>query len=348
MTLERYSQIPTRTAPDEQELPLGVLQRGHKAMVIGRHFDQQATNLAKQGFLTIYPSSYGQEACQVAAALALEPRDWLFPTYRDSVAILSRGIAPEQVLTLFQGSWHCGFDPATTRTAPHSTPLATHLAHAVGAAMAAKLDGDGTIALALCGDGATSEGDFHEAVNLAAVFNAPVVFLVQNNGYAISVPVAQQLRADTIASKGAGYGVPAVTVDGNNFQDVYGRLTEAVHRARIGDGPTLIEAITYRMSPHTNSDDPARYRSQDEAEQWRARDPIACVRSDLASSGADIADVVDEAENAGRAVAETTRVGVSRLETPEPRELFEHVYMDQPDTLAAQARSLHSRLGDDG
>lgn len=323
-----------------------LLRSAHRAMVVGRHFDQQATNLAKQGYLTVYPSSLGQEACQAAAALVLRAQDWLFPTYRDSVAMLTRGIAPEQVLTLFHGSWHCGFDPSAHRTAPHSTPLATHLAHAVGAAMAARLEGDGVIALALCGDGATSEGDFHEALNLAAVFQAPVVFLVQNNGYAISVPVDRQLHADSIASKGAGYGIPSITVDGNDFLDVYAALNTAAERARGGGGPTLIEAITYRMGPHTNSDDPGRYRSTDEVDRWRDRDPIARAEAQLCAAGIDVPGAVVDAEDAGRTVAERTRSGVSALKVPAPQALFEYVYASVPATLRRQAQYLELQEGD--
>jgi 2-oxoisovalerate dehydrogenase E1 component alpha subunit len=324
-----------------------LLQRGHAAMVAGRHFDQQATNLAKQGFLTVYPSSLGQEACQVAAALALEPSDWLFPTYRDSVAISARGIAPEQVLTLFHGSWHCGYDPKATKTAPHSTPLATHLAHAVGAAMAARLDGDEIVALALCGDGATSEGDFHEALNLAAVFHAPVVFLVQNNGYAISVPASQQLRAESIAAKGMGYGMPAQQVDGNDFLSVHTVLAAAVEHARAGDGPTLIEATTYRMGPHTNSDDPDRYRSREEAKQWRDRDPIALVRSQMLAAGIDVPAAIASAEEVGRVLSEATRAGVARLTVPDPGKLVEHVYATVPKSLNRQTRQLNPQEGDE-
>lgn len=200
--------MPNTLQSPPQQVQNGVsddlLITAHAAMLAGRHFNQQASNLAKQGYMGAYPSSLGQEACQVAAALALEPADWLFPTYRDSVAVMSRGIDLAEVLSPFHGSSHCGYAPTKTHTAPEATPLATHTAHAVGLAMAAKFAGDSTVALAMCGDGSTSEGDFHEALNLAAVFEAPVVFLVQNNGYAISTPVSRQMRAASIAAKGEG------------------------------------------------------------------------------------------------------------------------------------------------
>ncbi|QWL28402.1 pyruvate dehydrogenase (acetyl-transferring) E1 component subunit alpha [Rathayibacter toxicus] len=342
MTLDSLTKVCA--ASREQILGEELLLRAHTAMVAGRHFDQQATNLAKQGYLMAYPSSLGQEACQVAAALALEPRDWLFPTYRDSVAVLTRGIAPDEVLTLFQGSWHCGYDSVKTRTAPHSAPLATHLAHAVGAAMAAKLENDGTLALALVGDGATSEGDFHEALNLAAVFTAPVVFLVQNNGYAISLPVAKQLRAETIASKGVGYGITAFTVDGNNFGELYACLSGAVERARAGGGPTLVEAVTYRMAPHTNFDDPDRYRSRQELDQWKKHDPIMQIRSELDGLDSDLSATIAESERHGVFLAHETRDRVSRLTTPGPHELFEHVYAQKPASFAARSANYLAQI----
>src|SRR5262245_14718456 len=185
-------------------------------MVIGRRFDAQATALTKQGRLAVYPSSLGQEACQVGGVLALADDDWLFPTYRDSVALVTRGIEPVEVLSLLRGDAHCGYDPALQHVAPQCTPLATQTVHAAGLAYAEKRNGTGRIALVFVGDGATSEGDFHEAVNFAAVFKAPVVFLIQNNRYAISVPLERQSAAPTLSYKGVGYGVRSEQVDGND------------------------------------------------------------------------------------------------------------------------------------
>ena len=172
-------------------------------MVSGRRFDAQATALTKQGRLAVYPSSHGQEACQVGGVLALRDTDWMFPTYRESMALVARGIDPVQALTLLRGDWHCGYDPTTTRTAPQCTPLATHSLHAAGLAYAARRRGQDTVALAFVGDG-TSEGDFHEALNFAAVFRAPVVFLIQNNRYAISVPLAKQTAAPSLRTRESG------------------------------------------------------------------------------------------------------------------------------------------------
>lgn len=215
-------------------------------MVLGRRFDTQATALTKQGRLAVYPSSRGQEACQIAAALALREEDWLFPTYRDSMALVARGVDPVEVLTLLRGDWHCGYDTAVTRVAPQCTPLATQVLHAAGMAEVMRRNGEDGVALALIGDGGTSEGDFHEALNFAAAFESPVVFFVQNNKYAISVPLARQSAAPALAYKGVGYGVRCEQVDGNDLVAVLSVLTAALEHARSGGGPFLVEAHTYR------------------------------------------------------------------------------------------------------
>ena len=186
----------------------------YRSMVHGRRFDQQATALTKQGRLAVYPSSRGQEACQIAAALCLGEQDWMFPTYRDSMALAARGVDQVELLGMLAGYWHCGYDPTAYKVAPQCTPLATQLLHATGFAYAEAKQGRDTIALAFCGDGATSEGDFHEALNFAAVFRAPVIFLVQNNGFAISVPLARQTAAPSLSHKGVGYGIGSEQVDG--------------------------------------------------------------------------------------------------------------------------------------
>jgi len=316
---------------------------GYRGMVIGRRLDQQATNLAKQGYLTVYPSSLGQEACQVAAAMALGENDWLFPTYRDTIAMISHGVDPVEALTLLRGDWHCGFNPKVTRTAPHATPLATHGAHAVGLTIAARGLGDDVIALVLCGEGATSEGDFHEALNLAAVFNAPVVFLVQNNGYAISVPARKQFRAKSIADKAPGYGINGVEVDGNDFVSTYCAVREAVRNARNNGGPTLIEARTYRIAPHTNSDDPSRYRDSAELSEWTLKDPILRMKAKLEAMNLldekSEQDIVRDAETQ----AANLRNGVMAAPTPDPVRLFANVFSTLPPHLQQQKSDVLAR-----
>ena len=183
------------------------LMAAYEQLVIGRRVNDQNSALVRQGRMAVYPSSHGQEACQVAAALCLSAGDWMFPTYRDSVALMARGVDPVQTMTLFRGDWHSGYDPMKHKVGIQCTPLTTQLMHAVGVAHAAKLRGEDTVVLAMCGDGATSEGDFHEALNFAAVFHLPVIFFVQNNKYAISVPLAHQSVAPSLAHKAVGYGM---------------------------------------------------------------------------------------------------------------------------------------------
>ena len=316
----------------------------YRGMVIGRRFDAQATALVKQGRLAVYPSAHGQDACQVAAAQVLADQDWLFPTYRDSMAVVTRGVDPVEVLALLRGSWHCGYDPVAEKVAPQCTPLATNELHAVGLAHAAQLKHENTVALVLCGDGATSEGDTHEALNFAAVWQAPVVFLVQNNGYAISVPLDKQTAAPSLAHKGIGYGIPSYRVDGNDAAAVFSVLAKAITGARAGGGPTLIEAHTYRIQAHTNADDATRYRSAEEVEAWQHRDPITRLEKHLLETG-----LLSESEKAGvREDAErfAARVRAAMVEEPilDPDDLFRFVYQDTTPMLQRQLAGLHREL----
>ncbi|MFF2651378.1 pyruvate dehydrogenase (acetyl-transferring) E1 component subunit alpha [Streptomyces sp. NPDC058045] len=313
-------------------------------LVRGRRFNAQATALTKQGRLAVYPSSTGQEACEVAAALALEERDWLFPSYRDTLAAVARGLDPVQVLSLLRGDWHNGYDPRAHRVAPLSTPLATQLPHAVGLAHAARLKGDDVVALAIVGDGGTSEGDFHEALNFAAVWQAPVVFLVQNNGFAISVPLAKQSAAPSLAHKAVGYGIPGRLVDGNDALAVHQVLSEALARARTGGGPTLVEAVTYRMEAHTNADDATRYRTDEEVDAWRGHDPIDLLRGELTGRA-----LLDEAAEQriredAEAMAADLRERMNGDAELDPAELFTHVFAEPTGQLREQAARLAAEL----
>jgi 2-oxoisovalerate dehydrogenase E1 component alpha subunit len=321
-----------------------VLLELHRRMVLGRRFDSQATALAKQGRLAVYPSSRGQDACQVGAALALRRQDWLFPTYRDSMAVLTRGVPAEETLTLLRGDWHCGYDPCQYRVAPQCTPLATNTLHAVGLAHAAVLQGQDQVALALLGDGATSEGDTHEALNFAAVWQAPAVFLVQNNGYAISVPLAKQTAAPSLAAKGIGYGIPSLLIDGNDAAAVYAAVRTGIERAASGGGPTLIEALTYRIEAHTSADDATRYRDAEEVSAWLERDPIIRLEAYLRAAG-----LLDD-EAAGRLAAEAERLAeevrqrLNQDVSIDPGELFEHVYARPTAALVRQRTALLAEL----
>ena len=328
--------------------PDHVLAELHRRMVIGRRLDTQATALTRQGRLAVYPSSRGQEACQVGAVLALREQDWLFPTYRDTVAVLTRSIPPAEALSLLRGEWHCGYDPFRYRVAPQCTPLATSTLHAVGLARAAQLRHIDQAALVLVGDGATSEGDTHEALNFAGVWQAPVVFLVQNNGYAISVPLAKQTAAPALAYRGVGVGVRSLLIDGNDAAAVFAAIRAALAHAAAGRGPTLIEAVTYRIEAHTNADDAARYRSDAEVQPWLARDPLRRLEAYLRDRGLldddGLAAIGADAEQ----MAAELREAMSGPPVKDPAELFAHVYAEPTPALAAQREFLLAEIADEG
>ncbi|WP_193598309.1 pyruvate dehydrogenase (acetyl-transferring) E1 component subunit alpha [Microbacterium sp. YJN-G] len=320
------------------------LLRAYRGLVEGRRINDQAYALVRQGRLAVYPSSHGQEACQVGASLVLGEHDWLFPTYRDSVAVIGCGVSPADAMVLLKGDWHSGYDPAEHRVAPQATPLATQLLHAVGFAQAAKHRGEDTVVLALCGDGATSEGDFHEAMNFAAVFHVPVVFFVQNNEFAISVPLSRQTAAPSLAHKAIGYGMPGQRVDGNDVAAVLAVLGEAVERARSGGGPSLIEAHTYRMQAHTNADDDTRYRERDEVKAWVARDPLSRMRAHLLSRGL-LDDAAEERLAAGaESIASALRDALNTDADLDPEDLFRFVTADRSTQLEEQWQLLRGEI----
>ncbi len=329
----------------EYPLPAGdVLLGAYEKLVVGRRVNDQNSALVRQGRMAVYPSSHGQEACQVAAALCLRQGDWLFPTYRDTVAVMTKGVDPMQVMAIFRGEWHSGYDPYEHHVGIQSTPLTTQLLHAVGVAHAAKLRGEDTVVLAMCGDGATSEGDFHEALNFAAVFKLPVVFFVQNNGYAISVPLSQQSAAPSLAHKAVGYGMAGERVDGNDLVALLATLGRAVDLARAESEPLLVEAHTYRMQAHTNADDATRYRDDAEVQEWIAKDPVTRMRAYLAGEG--LLDDAAEQRIAAAAedVAAALRDGMNADVEVDPRELFRHVYTEQTPQLAEQEQFLAAEL----
>jgi pyruvate dehydrogenase E1 component alpha subunit len=321
-----------------------VLLTLYRRMVVARRFEAQVTALTRQGRLATYPSARGQEACEISAASALEATDWLFPTYRDTAAVLTRGVPAADILSFFRGDWHTAFDPYEHRVSPQATPLATQTLHAVGFAHAARLKGEPTVALTLLGDGATSEGDAHEAFNFASVWQAPVVFVIQNNGYAISVPFSKQSHARTLADRAIGYGMPGYYVDGNDAAAMYAVISAAIERARVGHGPTMIEGLTYRMESHTNSDDPTRYRTAEETSGWLAHDPIDRLEKYLTKAGVLTdelaADILAESER----LAQETRDAMNVEPAIDPLELFDHVYANQRPALQEQRQFLADEL----
>lgn len=320
------------------------LLEAYRRLVAGRRINDQNSALVRQGRMAVYPSSHGQEACQVAAGVCLGEDDWLFPTYRDTVAVISRGVDPAQAMTVFRGDWHGGYDPLRHRVGIQSTPLTTQLLHAVGVAHAARLRGEDTVVMALCGDGATSEGDFHEALNFAAVFHLPVIFLVQNNQYAISVPLARQTVAPSLAHKAVGYGMAGERVDGNDLVALMAVLERGVRLVRGGAGPLLVEAHTYRIQAHTNADDSTRYREDSEVSQWLARDPVTRMRTYLTGRGLLTEDLQAQYEQEAEQTAAALREGMNREDTPDPQDLFAHVYSTPTPQLAEQSAQLAGEL----
>jgi pyruvate dehydrogenase E1 component alpha subunit len=326
------------------DLPDEALLELYRHMVTARRVDLQAIHLQRQGQLGVYASLRGQEAAQVGSASALAPQDWVFPAYREGGVVLVRGVDPGKVLHQYRGTWLFDHDPHENNLALWTTPIGTQTLHATGFAMAAKLDGNDLVVITYCGDGATSEGDVHEALNFAAVYEAPCIFFVQNNQYAISVPLARQTRAPSIAHKGIGYGMPGIRVDGNDVLACYAVTRAAVERARAGAGPTLIEAVTYRMEAHTTSDDATRYRDAAELEAWARRDPIDRYTAYLRGVGVLDEAAIARAEAGAEEVAQRVRAEIFDAPHPDPLELFDHVYVEPPPHLEEQRDMLRREL----
>ncbi len=280
MVLDEFGKVDAKLMPKLPQLKLVEL---YSLMVLSRKFDEKALSLQKQGRIGTYASVLGQEASQIGAAFALKEPDWVFPTYRDSAILISRGTPMERLFQYFGGDERGNIPPRGVNNFPISIPVGTQCLHAVGAAMACNIQGKKAVALGCFGDGASSEGDMNEAFNFAGVFRAPVIFLCQNNQFAISVPVKQQTAAQTIAQKAIAFGFEGVRVDGNDVLAVYASVSAAREKALAGRGPTLIECYTYRLGNHTTSDDASRYRSQAEVEAWKKKDPILRMRKFLES-----------------------------------------------------------------
>ncbi|GAB4228416.1 MAG: pyruvate dehydrogenase (acetyl-transferring) E1 component subunit alpha [Acidobacteriota bacterium] len=306
--------------PDERLVEL------YRAMVLAREADQRMLRLQRQGRLGTFSPSTGQEAASCGPTLAMTGQDWFVPAFRELGGMLMRGVPFHRVL-LFWGGWEEGnVFPGLERTLPIAVIVASQIPHAAGIGYAQKLRGEKAATVCWFGDGATSEGDFHEGVNFAAVWRSPVVFICQNNQWAISTPLDRQTASETIAQKAIAYGIPGIVVDGNDPLGMYAATHEALERARRGDGPTLIEARTYRLMMHTTADDPSKYRKDDEVEQWRRRDPLVRMRRLLESR--DLWD--DERQQrldaeVKKAIDDEVRI-YETFDRGRPDVYFEHVY----------------------
>jgi pyruvate dehydrogenase E1 component alpha subunit len=307
----------------------------YRDLVLVRRWDVEATALQRQGELGIWASLLGQEAAQVGAGRALEPGDMAFPTYREHGVAWARGVDPLQVMSLYRGVDYGAWNPRETGFNLYTVVIGAQCLHATGYAMGVQRDGAESAVLAFLGDGATSQGEVNEAMIWASTFAAPVVFFCQNNQYAISVPIERQSKVP-LFHRAAGFGFPGVRVDGNDVLAVLAVTRAALAAAREGQGPTFIEAFTYRMGAHTTSDDPTRYRLASELEEWKLRDPIARVKAYLARSGIADHDFFDAVEAEADQLATKIRTGTLEMPDPPGTAIFDTVYADLPEELLQQ------------
>ena len=324
----------------EPDIPSDLLQRLYRAMVLGRRLDERMVRLQRQGRIGTFAPIKGQEASQLGSVFCLRPTDWMVPSFRETAAMIWRGWPIEKILLFFAGYLEGGQPAADQHDLPITIPVSTQLPHAVGLAYAAEYRGDDVVVMAYFGDGATSEGDFHEALNFAGVWHVPVVFLCQNNQWAISVPLKKQTHSRTLAQKALAYGFPGLQVDGNDALAVYAASKEAMERARAGEGPTLIECLTYRLGVHTTADDPSRYRAEEEVKEWERKDPLTRFRLYLERK-----KLLDEGleEEIEREIAAAVQRFEARPAT-DPLTIFDHVYADPPPHLRAQRAEVARRL----
>src|SRR6266540_393152 len=324
----------------EPKLDPDDLKRLYRGMVLGRRLDERMLKLQRQGRIGTFAPIKGQEASQIGTVFTLTARDWMVPSFRETAAMLWRGWPIERLLAFYSGRLEGGRPDPEQRDLPVTIPVATQLPHAVGIAYGIQYRGEDSVVMVYFGDGATSEGDFHEAANFAGVWHGPVVFVCQNNQWAISVPLKKQTNSRTIAQKALAYGFPGIQVDGNDVLAVYAASLEAVERARAGQGPTMIECVTYRLGVHTTADDPTKYRTDEEVKFWEQKDPLTRFRGYLEKKK--LLDVsVDEQ------VDEEIARAVERFEAMPPADplaMFDHAYAELPHDLEAQRAEMAARL----
>jgi 2-oxoisovalerate dehydrogenase E1 component alpha subunit len=310
-------------------------------MSVIRALDDEAVALQRQGELGLWPPLRGQEAAQIGLARALPETDFFFTSYRENGVAWCRGARPEEMLSVWRGTTLSGWDPFARRMATPQVIIGAQTHHAVGYAMATAARGQEDIAIACFGDGAMSQGDVSEAMVFAASFRAPVLFFCQNNHYAISEPVALQSTVP-LSHRPLGFGIPSLRVDGNDVLAVRAATRLAAERIRSGAGPMFLEAVTYRLGPHTTSDDPTRYRDEAELERWRERDPILRLERNLEQLGAPVAQLRREADERAREAADALHAAVTALPVPTPESLFEHVLTGEHAGLARQREQMRA------
>ena len=317
----------------------------YRDLVLLRTYDERSVVYHRQGRIGTYAMYWGHEAIQAGSAYALEERDWIFPSYRESAIGLLRGMPASTVLQWWRGHPTGWWSPPDFRVASICVPIATHVPHAVGFAWGSRLKGEDRVALVTFGDGATSEGAFHEGATFAGVMKAPVVLLCNNNQWAISTPVSKQTAAESLADKAAGYGMPAVRVDGGDVLAVYQATREAVERARRGEGPTFIEAVTYRLAPHGTADDPSLYIDEERVAEERANECLGRYERYLSRLGVLTGS---RAEEIKEEALETMRAAIAEAEAEPPADVslvFDHAYAHPPAAQAHDLAELRRILG---
>ncbi|MCL5774493.1 MAG: pyruvate dehydrogenase (acetyl-transferring) E1 component subunit alpha [Firmicutes bacterium] len=317
------------------------VKKMYEAMVFARVFDETLLKLQREGRMYTFASLRGQEASQIGPAYALSADDWLVPSYRESGANLLKGTPPEVLYVYFAGDERGNSIPSPVKHLPVAVPVGTQTLHAVGIAWAAKMRGEKSAVLSFCGDGATSKGDFHEALNFAGVYKTPNVFMVINNGWAISLPRSKQTAAETLAQKAIAYGLRGIQVDGNDVFATYSAVKEALEFAYRGV-PSVIECVTYRMSDHTTSDDAKKYRDPEEVELWRKRDPIDRLKKYMYAKGIMNKEYEEKVQqNSEKRISEAVKKAEA-IQEQEPIDLFKYVYADMPLRLKEQYEELMS------
>lgn len=333
--LDENGNVDTELVPDVTD---AFLVKLYRYMVLGRRLDARQLNLQRQGRIGTFPPITGQEAAHLGATAALKESDWFIPSFRETVGELWRGRSVQSIIMGNNGFAEAATVDPPRNDLPISIPVGSQILHAVGIAWSMAYRRTDNVAMTFFGDGATSEGDFHEGLNFAGVFKIPAVFICQNNHWAISIPRHRQTQSATLAQKAIAYGLPGIQVDGNDILAVYTAAAEAVARARAGDGPTLIEAITYRMMMHTTADDPKRYRTDEEVAKWTARDPIARFETYLKNTNRlTTADMKAIAESADATIEEGVNAAEEAMAgTPDPLVMFDHAYAERPPYLEEQ------------
>lgn len=312
----------------------------YRDMVRMRAFDDKALKLQRQGRMGTWPPIKGQEAIQAGVGRAMTDKDWLIPAFREHGVMLSKGIPGHLIYAYWAGDERGSCYPEDVRCFPVAVPVGSQWQHGTGVGLSLKLRGEEAAAVVFGGDGSTSEGDFHEALNCAGVYGVPTVFVIQNNQWAISVPLHRQTAASTLAQKAHAYGIPGIQVDGNDIFAVWSAAVEALDRARRGDGPTLIEAVTYRLGDHTTADDASRYRDDEEVEAWQARDPISRLRSYLDGAGLWNDELESQLAEEIHGWVDEQVTALEAMPPQNPEDLFKHMYAEIPPHLSEQLASL--------